>query len=547
MKKTLVFLHIVLLSFLLLACSNPQGGFGPSWDITAQVPLLEGNEDNTLKMDKLLSDLFTGEIGESGELVKFQEVFNGSELKEVQYDIGAELIAIDFPVISGESLDLEVITLEGFIDTVIDPIPVVITPGLNGSLADISGEELPAISLGLDYDLMTFANGSDPIVFSLSRESNDVIIEKFDITISYNNGAENEVLSFDVNEINSLPSNQSLDQSFLMEGLVLTDKEMEFDVDIRTSGPTDISPTDDIELSIILPDQVGIESVENLDVTDLDINYQVAERISLNNLDIDSFIKQLAFANGELSVHITDIPGLEVKWNSFEIGSLQDLDNDGLITLDEEVIDFGSSSFDTINFALTISKDDSNTLTYNAADAIDISGGFSNDTTIDYLVVDFEDTSFARDSFDQIVDFEVISIDVDSKLKEELNKIDFYPEVLAEFMGLDGLIMDFEKVVVKALDTNGDPLERYSFNFGLLKGENPTLNLMDFDPNILDLIKNPDTAKIIVEGTFEFEGGNVQIESDSVLGLKGFTVELPFEVFVSEDIIYDTDPQRIGP
>lgn len=143
-----------------------------------------------------------------------------------------------------------------------------------------------------------------------------------------------------------------------------------------------------------------------------------------------------------------------------------------------------------------ITKDDSNTLTYNASDSVAISGGFSNDTSIDYLVVDLEDPSFSLDGLDRSIDFEPLSIDIDNKLREELSKVDIYPEIIAEFKGLDGLIMDYQGVVVKALDANGDLIDGYSFDLGLLEGENPTLDLMDFDPNILDLIKNPDTAEI---------------------------------------------------
>ena len=41
---------------LLTACSNPEGGFGPSWDITAKIPLIKGSEENKITVYDLLGE-----------------------------------------------------------------------------------------------------------------------------------------------------------------------------------------------------------------------------------------------------------------------------------------------------------------------------------------------------------------------------------------------------------------------------------------------------------------------------------------------------------
>ena len=545
MKRfTYILFSVTILVLILAACSNPQGGFGPSWDISARIPLLQGNDDNTLEIDELVADMIEGDSGEVGDLISYEELLSESDLEDSQYDIGAELTNIKFPSITGESFKLEPIELDGFIGTVIDPIEAEITPGLDGNLEDVISGSLPSISLELDFDELVFASGSDPIIFSLKRKTNDVEIEQLEITVRYNEGASTTILSFDKVEINSLALGDSAEEEFVLEGLVLTDKDLEIDIFIETTGPVAASPTDVIELSIISPDKVIIQSVENLDTTDLNIEYEVTETIALADMEIDDFIKELAFANGQLSVDIDSISGLKVEWDKLEIGPLLDLDNDGIIPLAGEVINFTSSSLDNINIELTIKKDESNTLTYDATDTVGISGGFSVDTAIEYVIVNLDHPSFDLDDLDKTIDLEPIPIDIDQKFREELSKIDIYPEIIAEFNSLEGLTMDFEGIVVKALDSSGIIID--SFDLGQLEGENPTIDLMAFDTNILDLIKNPNTVEIILDGDFGLAGDNVQIFSDSSVGIKNFTARIPFEFFLSEDIEYELDPVLIG-
>lgn len=46
MRKKMFFLLFLILPLLLTACTNPQGGIGPSWDVTAKIPIKKGSEED---------------------------------------------------------------------------------------------------------------------------------------------------------------------------------------------------------------------------------------------------------------------------------------------------------------------------------------------------------------------------------------------------------------------------------------------------------------------------------------------------------------------
>lgn len=55
MKKYLSYLLVVLISVLILsACTNPDGRLGPSWDVTAKIPLIKGAEENKVTIEDIL-------------------------------------------------------------------------------------------------------------------------------------------------------------------------------------------------------------------------------------------------------------------------------------------------------------------------------------------------------------------------------------------------------------------------------------------------------------------------------------------------------------
>lgn len=61
MKRKIFFLLFLIFPLLLTACTNPQGGIGPSWDVTARIPLLKGNEENKLTVYDLFGENFNPE------------------------------------------------------------------------------------------------------------------------------------------------------------------------------------------------------------------------------------------------------------------------------------------------------------------------------------------------------------------------------------------------------------------------------------------------------------------------------------------------------
>ena len=61
MNRKIFFLLFLIFPLLLTACTNPQGGIGPSWDVTARIPLLKGNEEKKLTVYDLFGENFNPE------------------------------------------------------------------------------------------------------------------------------------------------------------------------------------------------------------------------------------------------------------------------------------------------------------------------------------------------------------------------------------------------------------------------------------------------------------------------------------------------------
>ena len=86
MRKKMFFLLFLILPLLLTACTNPQGGIGPSWDVTAKIPIKKGSEEDRLTVYDILGEDVNLEEGirinlESGDSAAFDL---GAELDKIR-------------------------------------------------------------------------------------------------------------------------------------------------------------------------------------------------------------------------------------------------------------------------------------------------------------------------------------------------------------------------------------------------------------------------------------------------------------------------------
>lgn len=528
MKKYLfLLLTLMILIVLLSACSNPQGGFGPSWDLSIRVPIVSYSEDNQLTVE----DIF-------GDDVNFEDGFNDSLLDgENTYNIGSELTNYTFPnVAEGESIALPTIEVADLINPYSQDIPLM--PGINSESVAIPSIDIPDI-----YDRVTFAaldkdNLLQEARITVTNNTSNITIESLTINIDYSDGDNNPIT--DIIDFTNIQAGQFINDTFL-NGLTINSEDMNMSATITTSGTSDADISQDtMTISVSFPDV--IESVQGLDTSGLDIDYHIEETITLPDLVIEEGVKEITFASGDLGIDLTDIPGLNLEWDSLSLAGLTN--SDSIIPLTGETVDLNDGSLTELSFKIHLTDNDS-FLDYNAGDTVGISGGFSN-VSIDSVLVDVSQLNLSN--FDKNIVVDPIDIDIDSQLRDELAKIEITPTIIARFAGLQGMTMDLSNVTFRALDSTLDPATGVIDQFNLDSGHNGLnfeVDLMAYDPDLLDFIKNPATHRITIGGSYDVAGDNVVVGSDSKVGLESIDVQLPYQLTLADDFTYSMDPELV--
>ncbi len=527
MKRYLFILLTLMIPIVILsACSNPQGGFGPSWDLSIKIPIVSYSEDNQLTVEDIFGDNVNVEEGFSDNLLDGENTFN----------IGSELTNYTFPNIGeGESISMPTIELVGLIDPYSQDIPL--TPGINNESITIPSVDIPDI-----YDRVTFAerdkNGLlQEVQLTVTNNTSNITIDSLTINIDYSDG--NNLITDTIN-FNNIQAGQSIDDTFL-NGRTINSEDMNISASITTSGTSaaDISQ-DTMTISVTFPDV--IESIQGLDTSGLNIDYHIEETITLPDIVIEEGVKEIRFASGNLGVDITDIPGLNLAWDSLSIAGLTN--SDSIIPLTGETVDLNDGSLNELSFKIHLTDNDSS-LDYNAGDTVGISGGFT-DVLIDSVLVDVSQINLSN--FDKNIVVDPIDIDIDSQLRDELEKIEITPTVIARFAGLEGMTMDLSNITFTALDSTLDPVAGVIDQFNLGSGHsglNFEIDLMAYDPNLLDFIKNPATHRITIGGSYDIAGENVVVAADSEVGLETIDVHLPYQLTLTEDFSYSLDPELV--
>jgi hypothetical protein len=525
MKKRIGLVLILFSIILLVGCSNPQGGFGPSWDVTAKLPLLQGSEETTITIEELVAD--NSEIVipvTEGEVIQFEqeEIFGDSDL----IDIGGELTSIILPTLS-ENLPLEPIELNGLIPSFSENLTI--APGTVST-------NVP-INFSATFTTITLTETA-PLIINVTKNAPELTVNNLTLTFKDNGNTVGTPV-----ELNNITEDTTIYQSnWDLNNSSLPGSNFSVDISAEVSG----TGTGTIDISFDFPDSVKVETVTGLDTSGLDIDYDLEYPTTLPEFNFESGVKKVCFGSGDLSVNVENISGMTISWNTLQVGSLSDDNGDGIISLSGQLIDLNDPGLRDVTVNVNICDNDG-LLDYNINGPLpEISGGFNN-TSIDYVVVDLG--SINPDNLDNLDTSINKTIEID--FDEQFKNIDISPVVELEFKGLEGMTIDLSALDIKAYDSNGYPVmvdgAPLKIELGQLSGVNPILSLFENEPNFLDLIQHQDTVQIIINGDIGLSGNDVRINSSDKIGLSRFSVEVPFSLTFREDISYSLQPEKIDP
>ncbi|MFP4015572.1 MAG: hypothetical protein ACLFUI_00945 [Halanaerobiales bacterium] len=539
MKKNICLLLMLSIPILFLsACSNPQGGLGPSWDVSLKIPLIKGSAENTITIE----DITGGDTG-------IEDGYNENLLiGDNTYDLGTELTSYTFPAVEeGASISLPTIEVAGLIGTLAESVPIA---------APVNLDNLDTITFSFPstFSKVTFASvdkegNAQQAVVEITNNTEAVTIESMTIDLLYNDGNSQQSKTLNFADIG--PGETSVPAAF-MSGVVnsiqkssnlsILNEDIDMTASITTTGSSDID--DNMTISIRFPDVV--QSVEGIDSSKVTIDEIISGKFNLDKLNLEEGVRSVTFASGNLGVSLPEIPGLNLDWSDLSVAGLSDTDNDGILPLSGEIIDVSNNNLSEVSYQVHIS-DTGDIFDYNAGETVAISGGFNN-AALSSVTVDVSQLNLT--DFNKEVNVDDIVIDIDRELREEFSKVDISPKINAHFTGLEGMTVDLSGISFRALDSNGAIVEddgtQYQFDLGSgYTGVNIDIDLMGMEPDLLDFIKNPDTATIRIDGSYDISGQNVVVDSDSIVGIESIDVHIPYQFEITEEISIELDPEAV--
>lgn len=538
MRKMLIVCIGLLISILVLnGCSSPQGGFGPSWDVTAKIPLIKGSEETSLSVEELLStelglELNTSE--ESGELLSLQNTINEADLSDFDFNIGNQIHDFEVPGDFSQSIVLGSIKVDGLVSEYNE------TVDLTGG-QDITQPSFAMIDMGVSFDSLTFDNNTQPANIIIDNSQSDVDITYLALTFTDSKGNEYYTTEF----TDDILAGEVGEDQWPLAGLQLVDDVVNVNLEVSTAG--DVGDTGTVNVDIDFPGTIKASSIQGLDSSTQD-SIAIDKTLTIDNLNWEAGLNKVGFIDGHLAISMGEIPGFDVSVDSIGFANLSDVNNDGQISLIGQEIDFTSDNFNEVSISATLTDKDG-VIDYTAGQTVDVNANFA-DVLFEYVDMNLDESDIAMASLatDLSLKTEVSFLE---ELRTELNKIDLRPDLMLHFKGLQGATLDLSQMWVRGLDSQGNvalkdgkPME---FNFGKLTGETPVINLTSVDPNIVDIIKSNEVEKLVFEGSYKVEGENVRINYDSILGMKQIDIDIPFQAYLNEEFVYELAPTKLPP
>ena len=537
MKKIfLTFLSILMFVVVLTGCSaNEKGFLGPSWDVPLRVPIY--NQVEEVKLNDMLADAPEEvNIPEStDELISFNMDLT-SDVNLDNYDFGDiinENVTIpDFDFGSGQI-----------------SLPVIDSNISGGDLVDdtyeitggISGDDL--VGASLDFPSFSSLTFSDPDTNKIDKSINieltnvsggDVVINEFEVSF----GTRSKTFTDNILPGETKTGEISLDD-------LTIDSNTSIVTSITTSNITsngDLSNTGEMYLNVTFPSDTKVSEVTGLTLEN-SISKEISpDDISFDDSEIPNEVKSIGFKDGsniEISLGTT---GLE-EYINYNLGffNYTDDDNDGYIDIAAKKMDIAGSTAPYLDFGVDLNIPSGATIDY-STDPINVSGGLKNNG-IASATIDFDnfDLGSSRSEISQRTVIDKSDMDIPEEIKNiEFNNAKFTLGI----DGVEGLTMDLSGVEFKALDSNGDTLQDLKFDLGKVSGDSGEIELMDKSPNILDLLFNENTQKVVVGGSWNLEG-EATIDDTESIGFTSMLADIPFSFTLNEDITHQLVPSSV--
>ena len=542
MKKYLYLLNVIALVGLMLAgCSNPNSklGFGPSWDVALRVPL--ANKQTTTVQEILGDD---SELDLSGDLVRFKQ----TEVLEA-VDLGSAITNLDFPtIITPFDVHLLPITIENVLDDGDNYIHI--TNNMNGSLPDTT--------VGMPFSQITFTDAS---------------VNQIEIEITPPSGIDIDALNLTLKDGIVDLGSLSLGGDVLSGTIDLSNETIGDPITIEignihtsgTGGPGNMT----IYLSI---DQAEVLSVSGFDLAS---PARLENTVTITDLvNADFMLRSATFEAGQLDLTLTPPSGsnLEFVIDQLKIGEAvgSSPTNSCNIPLAGRTIgftDLNSDNFFDLELSYQIEVSGTN-ITYDAAESIDVAGGFAADTTVEKVSGVFEQVSLAvlmgsftnpvienltiPEEIDQIeLNDLIVSLIIDNQtgdpedadaqgLSANLGELRFVPRDNI------GSIMADKVLVLKEIGLNNNMISRGENRISLVNSDAPLdfIDLIKAKPASIEVVLvdgdgEPDNDIILGDSTSE-----VTISKTSVFN-SSLQLDLGFNLTLKEPQEVKTDPQTI--
>lgn len=520
MKKYLCLLVVIALAGLILVgCSNPKSklGFGPSWDVGLRIPLVN---KQTTTVQEILGD--NSELDLSGDLVRFKQ----TEVLEA-VDLGSAITNLAFPAtINQVTAQLLPITIENVL--AITNNDIVLNSGMTGGSANTI--------VGLPFNEIRFTDAS---------------FNQIEIEITPPPGIDIDDLNLDLKDGTDVLGSLSLGGDLLSGTIDLSNTTIGDPITIEISNihtsPTGGSGKMTIDLNIV---QAEVSYIRGFNLTSparLESTVTITDLVNANFM-----LRSATFDVGQLELTLTPpaVSNLEFVIDQIKIGEAvgSSPTNSCNIDLTGQTIGFINLHIDK-DFDLELSYQievSGTNITYNAAESIEIDGGFSADTTVEKVSGVFEQVSLADvmgsftnpvienltipEEIDQIeLNDLIVSLIIDNQtgdpedlaaqgLSANLGELRFVPR------DNNGNIIADQVLVLKDIGLNNNMISRGENRISLVNSDAP----LDF----IDLIKAKPTSIEVV-----LVDGDGDPDNDITLG------DSSSEVTVSKTSLFNTSVQ----
>ena len=541
MKKYLYLLVVIALAGLILVgCSNPKSklGFGPSWDVGLRIPLVN---KQTVTIQEILGD--GSELDLSGDLVRFKQ----TEVLEA-VDLGSAITNLDFPTtITPFNVQLLPITIENVL--AITNNDIVLNSSMSGGSANTS--------VGVPFSQITFTDAS---------------FNQIEIVITPPPGIDIDFLTLTLQDGLVDLGSLSLGGDVLSGTIDLSNETIGDPItieigNIHTSGTGSGKMT--IDLSIA---QAEVSSISGFDLAS---PARLENTVTITDLvSTDFMLRSATFESGQLGLALTPPAGSNLLFaiNQLKVGEAEGSSSTNSCNIDliGQTIGFTDLNSDKVfDLELSYQIDVSGTnITYNAAESIEIAGGFSAATTVEKVSGVFEQVSLADvmgsftnpvienltipEEIDQIeLNDLIVSLIIDNQtgdpedaaaqgLSANLGELRFVPR------DNNGNIIADRVLVLKDIDLNNNMISRGENRISLVNNDAP----LDF----IDLIKaKPASIEVVLvdsdgdpdnDITLGDSSSEVAVSKTSVFNTS-VQLDLGFNLTLKDPQEIKADPQTI--